>query len=294
MNYIMVVPSINYFFFRYINSENICETYRVNYGIWKKILIILSYIDIFGFFNNLIYGRWYKNLKNNNTIVIFQDGCTLRFKLRKIIKKNNNAYIYLWNPAFDVKYFDKIVLQNNKTYSFDLDDSKKYGLKYIDTFYVPTKITFKPLEFDLLFVGQDKGRKQILDTIKNKFIENGLNPYIYIPQSKDEYLSYDQYLNLLAKSKVLLEIVQKGQSGSTMRMMEALFYKKKIITNNNQVRKFPFYNSSYIYIIEDINNIDFKSIMDFIKIESNFNDKIIEKYDFKNWVLNFGKERKLL
>lgn len=99
-------------------------------------------------------------------------------------------------------------------------------------------------------------------------------------------ISYSEILNNISQSKCLVDIVQDGQEGLTYRPLEALFYNKKLITNNKTITEYDFYKEENIYILGK----DARSLKKFI--ESDFvpwNEKIVKKYTIENWIKNFFK-----
>jgi hypothetical protein len=82
-----------------------------------------------------------------------------------------------------------------------------------------------------------------------------------------------------------LDIVSKGQTGLTLRPLEALYAEKKLITNDINIKTYDFYNPNNIFVLED-NNFD--KINDFLnKNYQTVDDKITEKYQFSNWIKRF-------
>ena len=50
------------------------------------------------------------------------------------------------------------------------------------------------------------------------------------------------------KCSIVIDVGQSGQVGLTLRVMEAVFLNKKLITTNISVKSFDFYRSSNIYV----------------------------------------------
>lgn len=50
-------------------------------------------------------------------------------------------------------------------------------------------------------------------------------------------ISYQENLDNIRKSKCIVDVVQKGQIGLTLRPLESLFFKKKLLTNNKCIKK---------------------------------------------------------
>ena len=61
----------------------------------------------------------------------------------------------------------------------------------------------------------------------------------------------------IRRAKAILEVNQKGQVGCTLRALEALFFRKKLITTNLNIQKEDFYNPENIFIYgkDDIRNL---------------------------------------
>ena len=81
------------------------------------------------------------------------------------------------------------------------------------------------------------------------------------------------------------DLVQKGQTGMTMRTLEALFFKKKIITNNLMLVQSPIYNSNNIFIIGYNNWNDFKEIWNLPYIE--YDVATLKYYSVDSWIERF-------
>ena len=82
-------------------------------------------------------------------------------------------------------------------------------------------------------------------------------------------------------SRCVLDSPQDGQVGLTIRILEALGAKKKIITTNEDISNYDFYKPENIYIYKgkiDLENTFFKN--DYIEIEEN----IYKKYTLRNWL----------
>jgi hypothetical protein len=106
--------------------------------------------------------------------------------------------------------------------------------------------------------------------------------FFYDKKIFDKKLSYRNTLSLISQSKSILEIVQENQSGLTLRSMEALFFNKKLLTNNASIKNYDLYSKENIFIIgeDDINRIS-----EFVNTPFKILDKdILEQYDFKEWL----------
>jgi hypothetical protein len=209
-----------------------------------------------------------------------------------------NIYIHVWynNPVKHEISPDIFKKLNCKVWSFDKKDCESFGLfynnQYVDIFKFK-KIEQNSKKYDVVFVGKDKGRLEYLLSLRKIFEENNLITYFYIVDSNDyngeyefqEKISYSEVINLENNAKAILEINQKGQSGSSLRALEALIMRIKLITNNQNVKEELYYNKKNIFILGE-DNLDELSTF----LSSSFNsipNSIINHYIFEGWIKKF-------
>ncbi|HGU0587204.1 TPA: hypothetical protein ACG651_005155, partial [Escherichia coli] len=226
-----------------------------------------------------------------------------------------NQAIWLWNPRRTLNISEiefKILLITLKitgvqVWTFDYNDSVKYKLNYHPQVYslefsrqvlnkkLCEELT-NPVMFDIFFIGVDKGRLELLNTFAKLLDDASLSFSISVLPDKNKHydecerllaknaMNYDEYLDKLFQTTAILEIVQPGQGGLTIRTLEALFYNKKLITNNESITEYDFYNADNIFIYKEQDcNID--ALKSFLKknnviIEQN----ILRKYDINHLI----------
>ena len=82
-----------------------------------------------------------------------------------------------------------------------------------------------------------------------------------------------------------MEVTQEGQVGSTLRALEALFFRKKLITTNLNIVKEDFYNRNNIFIY---GKDDMEKLYDFIKTPyDKASDQFRNRHTIDAWFLNF-------
>lgn len=158
-------------------------------------------------------------------------------------------------------------------YTFDEADSLNYGFRFTNTLYSKREdIVPSAVQSDLFFIGRAKDRLQKLQSIASQCVRDSIKPNFSILINNtdqqpingvkyiDKVVPYDQVLPQILSSKCLLDIVQEGQDGLTMRVYEAIFYNKKLITNNKSVKKLKYYNPEYIQVVDSLDEINVRWI----------------------------------
>ncbi len=229
----------------------------------------------------------------------------------KDLNPQSRIVIYLWDSIANNKEAKEKIKLADKVFSFDPIDCKKYNMNFRPLFYIEkynelTKTKNKP-EYDLLFVGTvHSDRYKVLKNVEKQLYSHGykVNYYMYVPsrilflirkfvlrnfsgstmeEFKFKSLSQDQIVSMVEESKVVVDIQHPKQIGLTMRTIEMLGADKKIITTNNHVKEYDFYNEDNILVVDrEMNNLD----MEFFKKDYVPIDKTIkEKYSLEAWLL---------
>ena len=94
-------------------------------------------------------------------------------------------------------------------------------------------------------------------------------------------------LQFIQESRCILEIVKNGQVGFTMRTMEALFFERKLITNNLEILEADFYVPDNFFVLGHDNPNELKHWMN-IPFNKTDLDTFKEKYSVRNWYKQFG------
>lgn len=273
----------------YILFRNVNKLFRAIRRLWFQFHLPFPFI----WFSSL----WQREIKSADCVIVHMSSLTMM--LPKYINKiNPNAKVVAWYwNVIGKKTLPQNVMGKCEFWSFDPEDCAKYNMHFNHQYYFKSLVKeHQKNEWDIFFCGSDSGRGEKLTLLYNEFVKQGLNvnfkivypKYEGIPRSiKSKPLDYKTIADCNSKSKAILEIHRLGQSGATVRLMEALFNKKKIITNNPFAKNEPFYNENNIFLIGERPLESLKSF-----IESDYDhsvDKFIDEYDFKKWLSNFGK-----
>lgn len=297
---LVIVYSKNDYFFPFLHSNkaDIVSLFRTLNRVEIVMLKILRQLKLpLTFF----YERWKKDLSQYNKIVVFDAAysCHLAKYLNKH-SRHSAKYLYYWNPITkNILELHKINQLHNSfyIYSFDKNNCEEYGFKYNSMVY-SSCISLKEnkQEIDVVFLGFAKDRLDKINNIYKDLVSNGIRSEFYVVnnvKTKKEVqvhliknkLSYDKYLYLMAKSKVLLDLTQENQRGFTIRILESIFLEKKLITDNKDIVNYDIYNSNNIFVLGLDNWKDIKSFINkpYQKLLQNF----VNYYDFEYWIERF-------
>lgn len=192
----------------------------------------------------------------------------IRYYKRKYI---NSKFIYIFtNPAgsYNLGRLNKIRDLLDGVFTFSKEDAEKYGFLFLEAypFSLPMQDDYEP-ETDVFFVGADKGRLPFILDIYEKLSAKGLKCDFWITDvQKDNQkyegqihynhkLSYDEVLRHDTKTRCILEVLQDGKSYSSIRTLEAIQYKKKVLTMSDSVKDRWFYDSEIIFTFQDADDI---------------------------------------
>lgn len=257
-----------------------------------------------------LYGNWYKKKINKyENILIFHDKYS--FPIIKVIQErlkfSGMIYMYYMDPigTEGAKDCNKVRVEMSdhfRIYSFEEKDCKKYGFKYNSLFFFHQDVK-KVDEYwsDVFFIGTDKGRlKEILE-IENMIQRAGMNIDVHVCRfgnKASEYglkihyqyrpmIPYDELMEKLYHTRCVLDVTPEGQEEITLRVYEALFCNKKVITNNRNIKRYNFYDSNNIFIIgeDSINKIKEFVYGEFHEAKE---QKSIVDMDFEHWIRRFA------
>ena len=170
-------------------------------------------------------------------------------------------------------------------YTFDVGDYKKYSNLYLyNQFcsgfrYLSSLSERSTSTYSFYFLGRNKGRESFVISLSSAL---NLNSLIIIPDGCAEgvvknNISYLEHLKNILKSDVVLDIVQENQGSISMRTIEALVAKKKVITNCRAVFDMELYSEKNIYFLENESSIMPNDIRLFL--DEPFDNSILEKLE---------------
>lgn len=269
-------------------AGNIFLNNSITNRILRKLMLLLKSELIW-----FLFGRWKQSLDSYDVIILSVSRYSpLIYSCIRNISKIKIIHWY-WNPIITEIAPREIKTIDTEIFSFDSKDCDRYKIRYISTYYFSTiKLEKNEIEYDIYFMGEDKGRLTQLLELSEVFNSFGLSVHYHITRTRGiksqldyvykERITYSKVLDGISKCKAILDIVQVGQDGLSQRPLEALFHRKKLITNNLSIINYDFYCKNNIFIINHDRIEDLEGFINspFTEVDA----KILMKYDFRYWV----------
>ena len=195
----------------------------------------------------------------------------------RIILKYDNPVKSDYSPnGFPDEWCEKWTADNN--------DAINYGMNLYSGggYFRQWKLNKTEPQYDVFYVGKDKGRLEQLNQLEAEFKSHDLKTLFYITwehswQKKDDgihkqFLPYDEVLKYIGKSKAILHLIDGAQKGVTIRIQESLIHKVKLITDDIDIIDYDFYHPNNIFILGKDNMDDLKAFLDlpYVEMESQF------------------------
>lgn len=171
--------------------------------------------------------------------------------------------------ALDIDFFKKCY---DYIYIYDYQEAVKLGISYYPACYSRNfeKPSSEEEIYDIAFVGQAKNRFDYLIKIYERCQELNLSCNFYIvgvnsnEQKYTDHITYSSkfideetyYKEYISKSRCLLELTLENTNAITARVREAIIYDKKVLSNNEDLRNYSFYNSDMMKIISSEDEIE--------------------------------------
>lgn len=235
-------------------------------------------------------------------------------------KKNPNAMmiLYMWDSIQNNRGIKDKWPLFDKVYTFDRNDylqnSQEIGfipLFFCEEYLNNIESQTQPI-YDIAFIGTAHGdRAKVVKQIEEECRKNNLTMFVYLYSPHILVYYYNKLFNkdykyinkkdlsfqmmtqkhiyeIYSHTKCVLDIEIKTQTGLTMRTMDILGLKKKLLTTNPDIVHYDFYNPNNILLLDRENvslNQDFLN-QPYIELSKD----IYEKYSMKSWMIQLLSE----
>lgn len=219
---------------------------------------------------NCLYDRYFDN--EDRTVYLFFYGRLpwVDNHLLEYLKKKHKSCLTVcyFQDLIAKKNVDieKVKSQFDLVLDYDEEEAKNFNLVYAPTPFSYIKLDdVSTSETDVYFIGKAKERLQEIFDVFNLLTAHGFKCDFYIadvPEKRqikraglhyiDKNLSYLENLKKVSKAKIVLELMQTGAIGYTLRTWEAIAYNKVLLTNNTSLNKTPLVNQYNILAFDKL------------------------------------------
>jgi len=246
-----------------------------------------------------------------DTILIISPESILPEHIKKIKSISNaKVIIYMWDSIKNKPKAPELFSHCDDVVTFDMTDAEKYSnVRFLPLFY---ELNYdkkrNDIKYDICFIGTvHSDRYKIIKSLTKTDSDECLSFYkfMYMPSralylirkyilmsllkaKKLEFsfdkISSDDIANIFSSSTAILDINHPGQRGLTSRTFEALGSGCKLITTNEEIKKYEFYHEDNICVIDRHNPVIKTS---FLKSPMNMTvNELITKNTLDNWIRN--------
>lgn len=256
-------------------------------------------------FGHIWYGDWKKQFMDYDMVLIHGTWLAediprwMRKKMQQETSKKPSQIIWwYWNTVVEQDHPDRVSAQDCEKWSFDKQDCENYHMKYNTQYYFASySLPTTEVVTDVCYLGTDGGRKEKLVALQKQLKAQNITTDFRIlvqkiPDSPEEGITYftekvdyAENLRQIAQSKAIVEILREGQSGQTLRPLEAMFHKKKLITNDLRIVEYDYYCPENIFVL---GLDDIRRIREFLTSPyQEIPEQIKNKYECKTWLERF-------
>ncbi|WP_305814148.1 hypothetical protein [Photobacterium leiognathi] len=158
----------------------------------------------------------------------------------------------------------------------------KYDFSFIGTahserFNIVKKLTRSSASCFLFFYCPSK-----IVYLYKKYIKSELNG-LKISDVSFSSMDRQSIIDVIESSRSIIDVCHPSQVGLTMRSIEMLGAKKKLITTNIEILSYDFYHSNNILYVNDMTTLE--QINNFMELPYyEICDEIYDNYSIKNWI----------
>lgn len=234
--------------------------------------------------------------KKYDYVLIIRPDLFFDSQLEELKTRTDNFIAYYHDSINNISRKKDVITFFDKVFSYEKKDVMDYKLNFISNFiylkdiekknatktYNAFTIMSKDYRFDALLKMAEYLKSINIDYsfLVHSEKKNTSNLIEYTSTRKNN----QQVLNYIKNSNIIVDIHKFGvQDGLTFRVFESLFFEKKLITTNMDIKNYDFYNPNNIHVIKPEEDINIPKNFFCTPYES-IDEEIYKKYHYTNWI----------
>jgi len=261
------------------------------------------------YYNNIL--KQLEGIKFDYVFLLNVETVPLKF-IEEIRNRNSMLSIvtYFWDSVSNRKQFLKYLKCSDKFYSFEVNDENNKEVYFLPLFYIKDYCDIANskynITYDISFIGTvHSDRFKVLKEIECQLSDFNLNCYWYLYSPSRILFLYQKLfkkgfksikwsdvsfnslnrsdvVDVVGRSKCVIDIQSPLQTGLTIRTIEMLGARKKLLTSNHEVKKYNFYKENNIYVFDRANPIIDSGF--FKKNYEEIDQVTYDKYSISEWI----------
>lgn len=271
----------------------------------------------FPFFASILKKYYKKCIESINSeveyIIVLRGEYTPSSAIELMRKRWPSARIvlYMWDSIDSVRGIEHKWRFYDEVFTFDRKDYLNYSkqISFLPLFFYDNLIEHcsdNGILYNISFIGTcHEDRPFVIDSIFRETEKKGFRNYKYYYLPHLIVFWYNKLFNkyfkhikkrdinfkliglkkmylIYSKSECVVDVEAQNQSGLTMRTMEIIGLRKKLITTNSDIKNYDFYNDNNILIIDRKNPCIDYSFFD--KPYLPLDEGIYYKYSLEHWI----------
>ena len=282
----------------------------ISYLTMRKIEKLTRSRFIYNFFLSTLYRKIKKTGRKYDCFLVIRGNILSKYFIKKVfmnfMNKDAKKVYYTWDSFENLDHKGKLGDEFDERFSFDSQDVAKnitwtllplFYTKYFDEDLLP-KVYEKTYDLSCI-AGFNEDRYNTLCKLQR--INPTLTIKVCLYLSKDlydmkvkydpfyrtinkdwiifEYLSPNEVSEITLRSKALLDITNAKQSGLSMRIIESIGLRRKIVTTNPYIKQYNFSNNALLINKESMIIPD-----EWLNLKYSLKEEDRLKYSLKEWI----------
>lgn len=234
------------------------------------------------------------SLKSGDTLLLCDySSVSLASAISQILPSGISSYLWLWNHKSHTEesqtQLQAIAKSGFHISTYHKRDADFFQLNWHPQFFcihhsekgIP--VDEQPI-IDFLFVGYQKNRGSEISSIYQS-LSSFRCRFITVHSEKD-YVPYTHYMQMAAQCRCIVEIVHTGTYACTLRPLEAIALRRKLLTNDPNIRHASYYHPQNIFIwgVDSMESLPEFLQSPFFPLPAD----IVNQHDVNHWIDSFN------
>ena len=235
-------------------------------------------------------------------LIVFDSKVTPAY-LNWLCRRNPDRRIILWfwNPIPDLRPY-RLIPRCVELWSYSPSDCRRLSLRENTPFYFDDAAAEADRAFRrrkergdaaprVFFAGREKGRSEAILGIGRLLEQNGAvcdfhftKPGVFPAGKPERMIPYRALLAKIDAADCLLDYYTDPDAGLSLRAMESLFWRKKLITNSRAIRGYDFYDPNNVYLLGEESRTPEEFFREPYRDPG---DAVRARYLLSNWIRRF-------